>query len=230
MKKISLYILALTTVLVLAACGYDSDEEEEAQEAQEPPEQEEVEISDDEKVDEDEAVVSINDVELTGEAYNLIYVQTKSELAQVGQDIEDDSEMKNAAIDALVGQELLKQDAENQGIEIDEDEVESEFKTFKEENEEELTSLLDEYDLSENAFKDQLHFSLIYEQYLESDAPEMEISDDEVQEMYDELKGENEEMPELEDVEEQLKQGIRQEKIQAKIEELKEDAEVETLI
>src|SRR5699024_647363 len=154
----------------------------------------------------------------------------KSELAQVGQDIEDDSEMKNAAIDALVGQELLKQDAENQGIEIDEDEVESEFKTFKEENEEELTSLLDEYDLSENAFKDQLHFSLIYELYLESDDPEMEISDDEVQEMYDELKGENEEMPELEDVEEQLKQGIRQEKIQEKIEDLKEDAEVETLI
>src|SRR5699024_3547610 len=101
MRKIMLFA-ALSSLTFLLACG-DSKEEETQEEIT-------LEITAEEKYTEDEVVMYLNGVEVTGDRYNIAYLQTKVQLFQFGQDVSDLEEIKQLSLDALVDQELLQQD------------------------------------------------------------------------------------------------------------------------
>lgn len=238
MKRLMAIFIMVGITVILAACGGESSDqgkdEEKGGQANEEASRQEVEINDDEKLSEDTVVVNINGVEVTGEIYNSIYVQTKLQLNQLGQDVNDLEKVKELAIDGLINQEIIKQDAKNVGIVVSDDEITSEFETIKSENEEQFQKFLERYHLTEEAFRNQLYFAIMHEKYVESELPDVQISDEEVEEVYEELKNDNQEIAKLEEVEGQLKRELaiqkEQENLQEKLEELKEQATIEKLI
>ncbi|HLQ73231.1 MAG TPA: SurA N-terminal domain-containing protein [Bacillota bacterium] len=222
MKKRVMFLLLIISVALLAAC---SDDDNEGIKREEVEPQEAVTISDAEKIANDEVVAIVNDVELHGELYNLVYTQTKIEFQQFEQDVEDLERIKQSAIDLLIGRELAVQDAKEQGIEVSEEEVDEAFSEFKEEAEDRYTLFIEEYDLTDDAFKEQFRFSLIHEEYLKLD--DFHVTDEEAEEKYAELEKDTEEIPDFDDIKDQVKMGIKQDKLDEKVEQLKEAADIE---
>lgn len=223
MKRRIFFLLTLVLAVLLAACSDDESEEGLVKEEVEP--QEAVTISDDEKRANDDVVAVVNDVELLGNVYNLVYTQTKIEFQQFEQDVENTEEIAESAMNLLIGRELAIQDAKERGIEISDEEVDEAFESFKEEAEDRYSLFVDEYDLTDEAFYEQFRFTLFHEKYLELD--DFDVTDEEAEEKYAELEEEVDNIPPFEDIKEQVKMGIKQDKLDEKIEELKEDAEIE---
>lgn len=234
MKKYIVGSLLLVLAMVLIACG-DKDEDEEAT-GEENPLAPSVDISDEEKLDDDEVVAVINGDEVTGSVYNLVYAQLKLQSAQLG-DETDNEEMKELAMESVIDREIVMQEAAEEGIEISEETAEEEFTTMKEENSEQLETLLEQYQITEDGFKEQLRFELIMDEYLTT-AIDVSVSDEEVEEFYEEAKAEaddeEEEMPEFDEVKDQIKESMEQEQItlalQEKVDKVKETAEIERKI
>lgn len=229
MKKLILLSLMLTLVIGLAACG---DEEDEGA-TPEPPAEEQVEFSDEERVDPDVPVATVNGDEIRGDRYNPVYTQVKMQLAQFGQDVSDTDSLKEQTLNVLVEQQLIRQDAEAIGIEITEDEVEEEFDTLKEQNEEQLDIVMEEFDLTEEEFKMQLSDDLITTAYIESEL-DTEVTNEEVEDFYEELREENDEIGALTELEASIRTQLENQKtseqLPEKVEELRENADIEHLI
>src|SRR5690625_1508522 len=235
MRRLMMVFTTLSLAIGLVACSNkttnkDTNEIADIQSTEEDTNQE-IEFNDDEKINEDKIVANINDVEVTGEMYNLIYVQTKIQLDQFGQDVSDLEYVKELTIDGLINQEIIRQDAKKEGIVVTEEELNSEFESIKSDNEERFQAFLERYHLTEQAFKDQLLFALTHDKYIESELPPIEVTDEEVEEAYDEIKKDNKDIANLEDVEDQLKNEMiiqkEQESLQKRIEELKKQASIE---
>lgn len=229
MKK---YIAGLSILLVaifLVACGDNNDNEEGANEAAPEQETEQVEISDDEKVPDEDTVAVINDEDVTGETYNIIYAQLKSFAGQSEQDV-DQKEIQELTMDSLIDRTVLLQYAEEEGIEVSDEEAEDEIDTIKSENEENYENILEQFQMSEDGFKEQLRFELTLDKFKEKKIDE-DVTDEEVKEAYDELADENEDVPELDEVEDELKANLLDQKtneaLQKKIDKVKEDAEID---
>lgn len=238
MKKFLMLMLTLTIAVTLAACGDDSKDKEkdEGQVDEETAEQanEDVEVTDEEKVKDDDVVVNINDSGVKGTHYNVIYAQTKMQMQQLGQDTKDVDAIKEHALDELIAQELVMQDADDKGVKVSDKEVDKELKNFKEENDENFQAYLDEFDLSEETYKEQLFFSLVLDKYVAEEIDAKEATDEEAKETYDNMKEQNDELPEFDEIKDDLKQQLqgqkKQEQLQAKIEKLKKSADIEKLI
>ncbi|MUV38437.1 hypothetical protein JNUCC1_02275 [Lentibacillus sp. JNUCC-1] len=234
MKKWIITLLVSVLLVVLAACGDDEANNDNASEnnnetvTKEDP----VEISEEEKMDPSETVVKINEEEIKGEAYNAIYAQVKT---LYGANIKEKSQLKELTLDLLTQQELINQEAEELGIEVTEDEVEKELNAYKEQQPEKFQSTLERFQLSEAALKDQLRDDLIREKYIE-DQFDINVTEDDVKTFYEQQFKENQEgdVPEFEEVRERLKEGLikqeEQSKVQKRVKELKEQADIEVLI
>ncbi|MHA6253083.1 SurA N-terminal domain-containing protein [Oceanobacillus sp. CAU 1775] len=236
MKKQLMLIAVILLALFLVACSDDEADEvnEDENVAGEEQAQPEFEITEDEKADEESAVVSVNGTEILGDKYNNIYQQLKTMLHMYGQDTSDLEMLKSETIAILVEQELIRQDATEQGIEVTEEETQAQIDTIVEENgEEALATMLEQNNLSEEDFREQLTNDLVTLKYIETEF-DVEVTDEEVQEQYDLLKEENEELGEFEEYEEVIRQNINDEKqremLETRVNELREVAEVETLI
>lgn len=235
MKKKMLLMFTLVLTLMLAACGNDDAEKADEPVAQdEAQQQKEVEITEDEKIDADTVVVSINGNDLTGEQYNNIYRQLKTMYHMYDQDVSDLDKLKNETIDIITEQELIRQEAVDSGIEVSEEDAQKEMNRIIEQNgEEALDELLEEYELSEEEFRTQLTNDLITIKFIEEEFA-VEVTAEEVEEQYNLLKEENEEVGELEEVEAMIRQSLTEQKqselLENRIAELKEEAEIETHI
>ena len=153
---------------------------------------------------------------------------------QYGQDVSNLDMIKDQTVSILVEQTLIKQDAENEGIKVTDEEVQEELVSIKETSgEDQFTTLLEQLQLSEDEFKEQLTGELVTRKYMDSEF-EVEVTDKEVQEYYDQLKEQNGEIGKLEEVEGQIKDVLTNEKqseqLRTRIDELKENAEVENVL
>ena len=241
MKKQLLLVLTLLIALFLAACNDDAKDEssekandsESADTAEQTPE--EVEITEDEQADAESAVVSVNGNEIKGDKYNNIYKQLKTMLHMYGQDVSDLEMLKEETVAILVEQELIRQDAMESGIEVTEDDAQAEIDKIIDTNgEEALTAMLEQYELTEDEFRSQLTDDLITIKYIETEF-DVEVTEEEVEEQYNLIKEqEAEEVGELEEYEEQIRQSISEQKqgemLEVRITELRENAEIEMLI
>ncbi|WP_163536122.1 SurA N-terminal domain-containing protein [Gracilibacillus sp. YIM 98692] len=257
MKKLLMMVLAIGFAMVLAACNGEeqTDEETTPESGEEQPEETEGEenpeanaegdnaaaVSDEELVEEDQAVVSVNGEEISGEQYNRIYPQMKKMMQQYGQDVGDTDAVKEQTISELVTQQLIVQDAESKGLEVTEEEINAEVESVKEEFGDQYTTVLESSGFTEESFKKQLQTDLLRDKYMQSEL-DVEVTDEEIEEYYNQVKkqqGQQEgeqaqELPELEEIrdtiEEQLAKQKQQQQLGPKIEELRENAEIEHLI
>ncbi|GGP14953.1 SurA N-terminal domain-containing protein [Oceanobacillus neutriphilus] len=242
MKKLTLTIMMIITML-LAACGNDdnnTEKQEEGDQQQEgAPEQQEQatpEFEDDEFLDEEEPVVSVNGEEVQGAAYNRAYPLVKSVMFQSGQDVEDTEALQDETIKFLVEQELIMQEANEAGVEVTDDEVQAELDAMKEADEEQFQTTLDQLHLSEEQYAEQLKFDLATGKYMEEEF-DVEVTDEEVEEMYDQMAEQSgdQEAGELNDetraqLEGMIAQNKQREQYADKVNELRESAEIEELI
>ncbi|WP_068676239.1 SurA N-terminal domain-containing protein [Oceanobacillus sp. Castelsardo] len=218
-------ILCLSCLLLfLTACGDDDKANEKENQG---TTQESLEILDEEIVDAETLVVNVNGQELDGKKYNQVYKQIKTIMYQSGQDVSNPDVIKERTLTALIEQELINQEVLNKGIKVKEEDASKELETIKEETGDQFSAILEQLNMNEEDFEKQLLEDLTTEKYMEH---EFAVTDKEVEEYYNQLKEENKEIPELEEMKENIKLFLLKNQLKSRLAELKEKAEIEQLI
>lgn len=229
MRKVLLLLIVSLFTLFLVACNKDG---EESQKESPKEESQELAISEEEKVPDDEVVAIVNGKEINGITYNLVYAQLKLYAMQFGQDITDE-EIKESTIESVIDRQILLDEAAEIGIEYSDEYIEEEMAKIKENGEENLQTLLEQFQINESAFAEQLKFELTMEDFLKEEI-NVTVTDEEVEAEYEKAKAENENMPELVEIRDTFKRRIenvrKSEALQERIEAAKEDAEIEILL
>ncbi len=249
MKKKSRWMLLLAVVVFLAACsGSPGAQEEEAG---------------GDSVNLGEPVAMVN-----GEAIYEDYFQRVTErmiwsYQQQGMDFEGDEgaelrlQVEESVLDHLIQQAVMIQEAENLGLAVGDEEVESELEGLKGqfETEEEFQDILERTRFTEQELKETLRTEMTIEALLEKAVAEVQVAEEELMEHYaaheaqheiqmDLMKKSDEELsdeelammqlPPYEEMKEQLRSRIIQEKQQevmrAFVDELMEKSDIEILI
>lgn len=241
-------MLALVFLLVITACGNSEGVAEESEETQE---------------DLGEVVATVNGENIYESTFQRQVDRMISANEQQGMSFEgEEGEMVKAQIedqvmDYLVQQEVLLQEARTRQLKASEEEIDDEMEMIRGqfETEEEYEQALEENLFTEEELRNTIKAELTIETLLESESPEIEIEEEEIQEYYSfyemqheqqmamiqqegvELSDEEMEMmklPSYEEMEEDLRQQITMQKQQEYhmllVEELMENSEIDILI
>ncbi len=264
MKKFSYLVITAIFVLLLAACGgneeskADEDKQKENKQEQQASQENKQNKQDQQKqaeamqkkmeeqqVDENKTVAVVNDKEIKGSEYNSLLSQNQMQYQQMGQDPTSGKaaeQLKKQVLDALVGQELLLQEAKSKGYEASAEDVEKQMSGLKEQygDEEALNKALEQNNLTAKELEKQITQSLMIEKYVDKEIKTDEVTDKEAKDYYEKMKAQSgsqsngQELPPYEevkgDIKKQLESQQQQEKLMAKVEELKKDADVELKI
>lgn len=256
-KKLLLSLAAAAAAFTLAACGADGEEEggtdNAAQSEQQGGQQGEQSMPEPDLEDIPDVVAEVNGEEISGETFSTNYEAQFQQLAMQSQmtgEEPDQEELKQQSLDMMINSELLVMDAEEQGFTADESDVDEYISTMAEENglesSDELVKQFEEQGLDEEQVRDDVHKEVLMEQVIETIDAE-EPSEDDLQEMYDTQveqieamneqageEGQQQEVPSFEelkpDLEEQAAQQKENEAVQAHLDGLREDADIETHI
>ncbi|MBM7570277.1 SurA N-terminal domain-containing protein [Aquibacillus albus] len=246
MKKLTILFIAITLSLLLTACGGEEEQEQTTDPGtEESPEQGTDEgaeepapaVDDSETVDENEVVATVNGEEISGQEYNMMYAQTKMMLQQYGQTESDSEQLKEQTLNELINQKLIQQDAKEKGIEVPTEEVDSNIEQIKSqyETDEQFEETLASLQLTEDSLRAQISFEVLLQEYLEQTVTDVEVTDQEVEEYYEQIASQGgEDVPELDEVRDQIEEELLNQQKQSKIgeiaEQLREEGSVETLI
>ena len=141
--------------------------------------------------------------------------------------------MKEITLDGLIGQELINQETKKLDINVTDEAVEEEVEFLKEQEGEALDALLEQFDWTEEDLKNQIKHDLTNNNYIKEKI-KVDVTDEEIKKEYDRVKKDTDEVPEFEEVKENIKvQMIKQkqnEELFKHIEKLKEKADVEIMI
>jgi hypothetical protein len=250
MKKILLTIFMGLLAFALVACNNEDDKskseeatDKNAKEEQAAVDPEEMQKKlDEQKVKEDQTVAIVNGQELKGAEYNNALSISQMQFQLMGQDPttnETAKQIKDYTIEGLVGQTLLMQEIDKKGYKATEEEINKELEGLKAqyENEEAFEKAMKENNLSLDNLKKQITDTVKYGKYVKNDLKVEEVKEEEIKEYYDSTNSNQEESGEkqkYEDVKEELKlqleQQKTQEKLNPKIEELRKSAKIELKI
>ncbi|KAB2329582.1 peptidylprolyl isomerase [Cytobacillus depressus] len=255
MKKMMFTLITGLMAIFLAACGGNEESKEaknddkaktaetEQQKEQQKQMEEMQKKLEAQQVDKKKIVAIVNDKKILGSDYNSVLASTQRQMLQMGQDptSKDAAEqLKNQAIDSLVGQTLLLQEADKKGYQASEadikkqlDEMKKQFKTEKE-----FEAALKKSGMDMKTLETQIADDIKFKQYVEKDVVIGEITDEEIQKTYDQYaeqgKSTGQEVPKLEEVKPQIKQSLQhqkqQEKLAQHVEELKKNVKIDIKI
>lgn len=250
-KKLFLPFAAGALALSLAACSEEEDkatkektQDEANQEAASEEQGADLQATLAEQQVEDSKVVAVvNGQELTGIDYNAALISIQSQMQQVGQDPTSEEvieQIKAQALDTVVNQTLILQQAKEEELTASEAEVDEKYATLEEQygGEEALSQALTAQGMDIEVLKADIADSILFEKYQDKVVPADEVTEEEIQAYYDQVAAQSEEseqeLPPLEEVREEiagiLKEQQQQEKMIAHLEELKESAEIELKI
>lgn len=244
-----LSLLIGASVIVTAACS-DTDEnaneetpateEQAADENAETAEQPEMPEPDLEGVP--DVVAEVNGEEIVKEDFESAYTaqfQQMSMQAQMSGEEVDETQLKEQIAESLVAQELLIQETETREIEASEEEVNETLTSIAEQNglasSEEFLAALEEQGISEEEVMEQVTSQVKVDKLIAEESGAVEASDEELQEFYDQMQTQQEEMggeelPPFEDIKTELEAQLVQQKeneaVQALVAELREGADV----
>lgn len=250
-KKLLLSIAAVAAAFSLAACGTDGDDAD-TDDAAQSQEQGEQAMPEPELDDIPDVVAVVNGEEISGESFSENYESQYQQLtmqAQMTGEEPDQEELKSQALDMMINSELLVAKAEDEGFSASDDDIDEYLDSMAEENGlESADALQEEFEaqgLSEDRVREDIQKEVLIEQVIDTiDIPEP--SDDELQEIYDmqveQLEAMNEqveedqaqEVPSFEELEPELEeQAVAQKENEAVtelLEDLRDDADIETHI
>lgn len=225
-KRIVFVILSVLLLVIVSAC---SDKEKSSKKEGEFVG---AEVSKEELVDNDKVIATVNGKKITGEQYNSAYRERK-EFEMFNKDPEEDIDKKKVSettIEGLIGQELINQEAIKLKIDVKETEVEKELATLKEEQQEMLDSLMEQFKWTEENVKNQIKQDLTNGRYI-SETIDVKVTEKEIKAEYDRVKKDTEKLPEFDEVKENIEiQMIKQKQnkeLEKQIEKLKKSAKIE---
>lgn len=186
-------------------------------------------------------VVEVNDEVLERAAYNRLRQQLAGTAQQQGMDLRASStieQINNQALDTLVNTELIRQAAVAAGQQVEGSAVDTRFNEIVEQvgGTDALASSLEELGLTEASLRADVEQELLIQGYLDTqtDTESFTATEEEVTALYNEAGGEDAGLPPLEEVRPQIEQQIEankeQEAINAIVDALRDDAEVNILI
>lgn len=250
-KKLLLSLAAATAALTLAACGADGEEESASGGAGQNEQQGQQSMPEPDLEGIPDVVAEVDGEEISGDEFSENYeaqFQQLSMQSQMTGEEPDQDEIKQQALEMMVNSELLVMEAEEQGFTASEEDVDEYLSTMAEENgmdsPDALVEQFEEQGLDEERVREDVHKEVLMEQVIETIDAE-EPSEDEVKEMYDMQveqleamneqageEGQEQEVPSFEelkpDLEEQAAQQKENEAVEAHLDDLREDADVET--
>ena len=249
MKKMMFTLLTGLLAVVLVACGGNEESTEATNDDKAKTAETDQQMEDMQKkletqqVEENETVAIVNDKEILGSDYNTALASIQGQMQLMGQDPsskEASEQAKNQAIDGLVGQTLLLQEADKKSYKASEadinkqlDDIKKQFKTEKE-----LEAALNQSGINMKTLETKIADNIKLTQYIEKEVPVGKVTDEEIQNMYDQYaeqgKTSGQEVPKLEDIKPQIEQSLQQQKQQEKltqqVEELKKNATIDIKI
>ncbi len=194
-------------------------------------------------VDEDVAV-EVNDVKFSFDDFDRVASQVKQEYMMQGMELSEE-ELREIVVENLVQQALLVELADERGVEVSPEELEDYFQEIMDmygmDDEEELLGQLEEEGLDTRAKVDEVLTSEIrVNKLVELFTEDVDVTQEEIREAYDrfveQVGGleEAEDIPSFEELEEEIRQSLAQEKvvpiILAELEEMEENAEINTYL
>lgn len=231
-KKILLIGIIVLSIFALAACGGNGDDdtsEENGSEEVGQGEMEEPEALDIEDMDADEAMLIINGEEVTRGEFDVQFERTKQMVSQqYGIDLDDEDnaslipELQHQTIENLIGQRVLTQEAKNKGLEVDDEQIDENIGMLVQQfgGQEGFQEALEADNLTEEDLEllvyEELLISQLFETELNLDS--IEVTEDEIEDFYAQyemtMEQQGEEVPPLEEIEEQITMQLQQQKAQ----------------
>ncbi|MGF7186430.1 parvulin-like peptidyl-prolyl isomerase [Desulfitispora alkaliphila] len=166
--------------------------------------------------------------------------QVKMFYEQQGVDISDNPEeyemLQEQILDTLIDQTLIRQEASNQDINVPQSDLDSAMERYKSQfgSEEEFGQALEMSGYTLDSFTKTVEKDLLVEIYQDRLTNGIEVTNEEIEEYYEVLKAQDhgeEELPKLDEVRDQIEQGIIEQKknevIQENLLELRESSEIE---
>lgn len=257
LRKKNIFVVILVLTAILAACGGPAED----------PENEEIGL---ENENQESAVQETGEpvALINGESIDEGFFQRHLERSmamneQQGMVLEGEEgdamkdQMKEQLMQQLIEQEVIFQEARDQGIQVTEDQIADEIETVKSqfETEEQYREALEMNHFSEEEFENMVTVELTVEAFMEQNLPEVAVEDDELREYYamyeqqhkaqmEAMEQEGQEMseeemammelPPYEEMKEELRQQLMMEKQQehqmAMVDDLMEEYDIEILI
>ena len=243
-------LIMLAAVLVLGACGS-------------PGAPENLESNGEDTVEQGEVVAVVNGENIYEAPYFRLMDRMKINYQEQGIDFESDEgqvmlqQLEEQAIQFMIQQEVLVQEAKNRGVTVEEEAVEAEAQAIRDQfdTDEEFQAVLEQNHFTEKELMDTLAAEMTVDALLNQEVGEVTVSEEELEEMYQfyEMQQEEQleamkesgeeiseedlammELPPYEEIKESLRMQLMQEKEQeaemAVIEQLMEASEIEILI
>ncbi|MFS0656889.1 SurA N-terminal domain-containing protein [Bacillus sp. 179-C3.3 HS] len=252
MKKIAFSLTACLLSIGLVACTsndakQDSAKNNETTQADEKEQQKQLKDMqkklDAQKIDDQKIVATVNKDKITGSEYNSALSTIQGQFQQAGQDPtskEGAKQVKKQTIDALVGQQLILQDAEKKGFKASDKQVDKQLaeekKQFKDNAQ--FEEALKKSGLTINQLKGDIADSIKYSQYVDKEIKAPSVSEQDVKAYYDQyadqMKKQKQKAPDYKDIKSQIKKQLelqeKQQFIQTEIEKLKKSAKIKVSI
>lgn len=217
----------------------DSKDTETTEESNDSENKEEKNSENNDKESEGDVAAVVNGEEIPMSRLNDSVEQQKQRYKQQGMELKDEqlTQIKDSTLTQLINLELVKQEAESSDINVSDEEVQKDLDSIIKQNggEEQFNKVLEQEDISKEEVKDQLRTQMMIDKYISNNTEEVKVTDEEIQKQYDQIakssEGSEQEVPELKEVKDQIKQRIQQQKKQQQekqlVDKLKEDAEIE---
>lgn len=173
------------------------------------------------------------------EAYTMQFQQAAMMSQMSGEEVNQD-DLKKQIADGLVSQELLIQEADNRELEVTEEDTNGVLDDLVEQNgmesQDDLFAAFEEQDMPKEEVMEQVELQVKVDKLIAEEAGEINPSEEELQELYDQQVEQMEQMeteeepPSFEEMQPQLKEQVVMQKegeaAQTLVEQLKEDADV----
>ncbi|RKL66636.1 peptidylprolyl isomerase [Salipaludibacillus neizhouensis] len=214
-------------------------EDEEASEQMEMPEPDLEGVPD--------IVAEVNGEEIPKEEFEVTYEgqfqQAAMQSQMTGEEVDQD-QLKQQIVESMIGTELLIQAAENGDFEASEEDIQETLNQIAAQNGmesgDEFIAAIEEQGTDEEEVMSQLEVQVKIDQLIASETGEINPTDEELQEFYDQMiaqqgevegeNGEEAEVPSFEEVKPQVEEQVRSQKeaeaAQLLVEKLREDADV----
>lgn len=250
--RAALGALAATAVIGLSACGgggADSDADPAASASASESTSESAAPGEDAGAQPDlegipDVVAEVNGEEVTKEEFVPIYTSTFQQAAaqaQAGGEAPDEDALKQQTVEDLVSTELLAQEAESRGIEVSDEDIDTELDDIAAQNQlgsaEELLAAVEAQGVSEDQARSQVETQLMVEQLAADEDGSIEPTEKELRTLYAQVKeqaaqaGEGaQQIPPFAEARTQLVEQATSQKVGevagALVEDLREDAEI----
>ena len=190
--------------------------------------------------DPNEVIAMVNGEELTRSEFNRIRQQVLQQFQQQGMDLNDPetiAQVDAQATDTLVNTELIRQAAIAAGATASEEAIENRFAQIVEQvgGQEVLEENLTQLGITEESLRADVEQEIIIDSYLEAnvDTDDIDVTDQEIDDFYDQAGGAEAGLPPLEEVRMQIEQQLlaqrQNELISELIETLREGADIELM-